>query len=212
MRPTSPARSEKRAVALATLIALTTACGARPLPAVHDGDIVFHTSRSAQSRAIQLATHSPYSHMGIVLHRGGQPYVLEAVATVRYTPLAEWIERGVGGRFVVKRLEKAGTVLTPAALRAVRRQARRMEGRPYDLTFEWSDDRVYCSELVFKLYDRSLGIRIGDLQKLGDLDLSAPEVRAKLEERYGEGIPLEEPVITPAAIFASPALRTVAER
>jgi len=87
-----------------------------------------------------------------------------------------------------------------------------MEGRPYDLAFEWSDDRLYCSELVFKLYDRALGVRIGSLQKLADLDLSAPAVRAKLKERYGEHIPLEEPVITPAAIFASPALRTVAER
>jgi hypothetical protein len=31
-----------------------------------NGDIIFHTSRSAQSVAIQLATQSRYSHMGIV--------------------------------------------------------------------------------------------------------------------------------------------------
>src|SRR5262245_5809101 len=33
-------------------------------PAVRDGDLIFHTSRSAQSAAIQRATHSPYSHVG----------------------------------------------------------------------------------------------------------------------------------------------------
>jgi len=32
----------------------------------HNGDIIFQTSRSSQSKAIQLATNSKYSHMGII--------------------------------------------------------------------------------------------------------------------------------------------------
>ncbi|VTR45020.1 Orthopoxvirus protein of uncharacterised function (DUF830) [Serratia fonticola] len=51
---------------------------ARELPAVQDGDIIFHTSRSAQSLAIQQATGSRYSHMGIIVLRDGKPYVFEA--------------------------------------------------------------------------------------------------------------------------------------
>ena len=35
-----------------------------------DGDRIFHTSPSAQSRAMQLATHSPWSHCGIVYKQG----------------------------------------------------------------------------------------------------------------------------------------------
>lgn len=31
-----------------------------------EGDIIFQTSMSSQSQAIQLATHSPYSHMGVL--------------------------------------------------------------------------------------------------------------------------------------------------
>ena len=64
---------------------------------LRDGDIIFHTSRSAQSAAIQLATHSRYSHVGLILFRDGKPYVLEAVATVRYTPLDSWIARAMAG-------------------------------------------------------------------------------------------------------------------
>lgn len=37
-----------------------------------NGDIVFQTSRSAQSVAIQKATRSPWSHLGIVYLRGGR--------------------------------------------------------------------------------------------------------------------------------------------
>ena len=43
---------------------------------LRDGDIIFHTSRSAQSAAIQLATHSRHSHVGLILFRDGKPYVL----------------------------------------------------------------------------------------------------------------------------------------
>ena len=63
-----------------------------------DGDIIFQTSRSEQSIAIQKATRSQYSHMGIVFLRNGSPHVYEAIKTVQYTPLRKWVDRGEGGR------------------------------------------------------------------------------------------------------------------
>ena len=200
-----------RSLLLPLLVVLS--CGAaRGHPAVQDGDIIFHTSRSSQSIAIQRATGSPYSHMGLILFRNGKPYVFEAISTVQYTPLDRWIARGNGRHFVVKRLKEAARVLTPQAVQRLRAATTQFQGRPYDLTFEWSDDRVYCSELVWKLYDRALGVRIGELQHIRDFNLSDPSVRAKLRERYGDHIPLEEPVISPVAMFRSPLLVTVAER
>jgi uncharacterized protein YycO len=192
------------------LALLATACAAQgTAPAVRDGDVIFHTSRSSQSLAIQRATGSQYSHMGLVVHRNGKPFVFEAVSTVRLTPLDQWIARGTGRHFVVKRLRNAESVLTPAALEKLRAEARRFAGRPYDLTFGWADDRIYCSELVWKAYDRALGIQIGGLQEVRDFNLSDPAVRAKMRERYGNNIPLDEPVISPVAMFQSSLLVTV---
>ena len=192
---------------------LISACSARGTrPAVRDGDIIFHTSRSSQSVAIQRATGSPYSHMGMVVYRNGRPFVLEAISTVQYTPLDRWIARGTGGHYVVKRLRDADSRLTPKALEKLRSAAGRFAGRPYDLVFGWSDDRIYCSELVWKAYDRGLGLRVGNLEKVRDFNLSDPAVRAKMRERYGDAIPLDEPVISPVAMFRSPLLVTVAER
>ncbi|CTT31971.1 putative peptidoglycan peptidase [Escherichia coli] len=51
------------------------------------GDIIFQISRSSQSKAIQLATHSDYSHTGMLVIRNKKPYVFEAVGPVKYTPL-----------------------------------------------------------------------------------------------------------------------------
>jgi hypothetical protein len=174
-----------------------------------DGDIIFHTSRSAQSVAIQRATHSPYSHVGVIFVRDGKPFVFEAIATVRYTPLEAWINRGDRGQFVVKRLKQPITAQQVAKLRAA---AAPYAGKPYDLYFEWSDQRIYCSELVWKMYESALGVRLGELQKLREFDLADPAVRAKMKERYGDRVPLEEPVISPARLFESPLLTEVSIR
>lgn len=179
---------------------------------LHDGDVVFQTSRSSQSLAVQVATGSRYSHMGMVFLRNGKPYVYEAAGKVQYTPWDAWVARGVGGHVVVKRLRDAATILNPAGVARLRQATRAFEGKPYDLTFEWSDNRIYCSELVWKIYERALGIKLGKLQKIKEFNLSNPAVRQKMKERYGEQVPLDEPAISPVAMFDSPRLLTVLTR
>jgi uncharacterized protein YycO len=201
-----------RRIGFAVVLLASVACRSSHIPVVQEGDIIFQTSRSSQSIAIQRATDSPYSHMGIVLIQGGKPFVYEAVATVRYTPLEKWIDRGKDRHFVLKRLRQAPSLLTPANITKIHSAARAFEGKPYDLTFEWSDQRIYCSELVWKLYQRSLGIEIGQQQRLGDFKLTDPAVRAKLQERYGNQIPLNEPVISPVAMFNSNLLQVVSQQ
>ena len=191
------------------LLLASSVVHASGLPEVQTGDLIFHTSRSAQSLAVQRATGSPYSHMGVILLQNGQPCVFEAVQTVRCTPLARWIGRGDGGRFVLKRLKAAPDAAAQAKLARV---AKSFAGRPYDLNFDWSDARIYCSELVWKLYDRALGLRIGQLQQLRDFKLDDAAVRAKMRERYGKKVPLAESVISPVAMFESELLVEVGRR
>jgi hypothetical protein len=53
---------------------------------IKNGDLIFQTSLSSQSKAIQLATNSKYSHCGIVYSDNGQFYVFEAIQPVKTTP------------------------------------------------------------------------------------------------------------------------------
>ena len=193
----------------ACLVLLAAACSSDGQYVPKDGDIVFQVSQSAQSRAIQLATGSPYSHMGIVYLREGEPYVFEAVQPVKLTPLQDWIKRGDGGHFVAKRLRNSGRLLSPQVLQHMRSVGEAFSGRDYDLYFEWSDERMYCSELVWKIFKRGAGIEIGALAKMGDFDLSSPAVKEKLHERFGDAVPLSETVISPSSMFDSPMLETV---
>ncbi|MCE3296941.1 MAG: putative peptidoglycan peptidase [Crocinitomicaceae bacterium] len=176
---------------------------------LRNGDIVFQSSKSGQSLAIQLATKSPYSHCGMVFIENGRYYVYEAVQPVKRTPLEEWVTYGDEKKYVVKRLKEADKYLTDASVKEMKGLIKGMLGKNYDMTFEWSDDRIYCSEFVWKLYKRACGLEVGQLQHLGDFDLSHPVVQRIVKERYGEKIPVEETVISPAAIFASDLLITV---
>jgi hypothetical protein len=91
----------------------------------------------------------------------------------------------------------------------MKRIGEKFQGKDYDVYFGWSDDRMYCSELIWKIYKEALNLEIGKLQRIRDFDLTHPLVGAKLNERYGNAIPLDEPAISPASIFHSDLLETV---
>lgn len=178
---------------------------------IQNGDIIFHTSKSRQSQAIQLATGSKYSHMGIIYEDQGKYFVYEAVQPVKLTPLSEWKKRGENGHYVIKRLKNAEDVLSPAVLSNMKKVGQQYLGKSYDVYFNWSDEKIYCSELVWKIYKEAAGIEIGTLENLSDFDLSSEYVQSIMKERYGNNIPLDEKVISPAAMFNSSLLVTVEE-
>ena len=176
---------------------------------LREGDLIFQTSLSRQSQAIQLATKSKYSHCGLIYKDGKDYYVFEAVQPVKRTQLDKWIARGKDGKYVIKRLKNADQVLTPATLAKMKQIGDKFKGKNYDLTFEWSDNKIYCSELIWKIYQRTTGLEIGKLEKLSDFDLTNEAVKMKMKERYGDKIPMNENVISPVAIFDSELLKTV---
>src|SRR5688572_8353830 len=99
------------------------------VPVLKDGDLIFQTSLSSQSKAIQLATHSVWSHCGIIYQEGDNYFVYEAVQPVRRTPLANWIARGKDEDYVVKRLKNAESVLTPEVLQKMKSAGEKYKGK-----------------------------------------------------------------------------------
>lgn len=194
-----------RVLAAVWLLALGLAVSGKPQvePRLETGDLVFQTSRSAQSRAIQEATGSPYSHVGMVEVTPAGTFVIEAIQPVSRTRWTKWRMRGEGGWVLVKR---------PAGLDGAARQkavawARRQLGKPYDLRFGWDDGKLYCSELVYKAFERGAGVVIGRRQELHQLRLD--RLGPELQERYGGRIPAVLELVTPASLAADEKLETV---
>lgn len=173
-------------------------------PELRTGDLVFQTSRSRQSAAIQRATGSPWSHVGIVERTPEGLFVLEAIQPVSRTPWERWHRRGEGGRVRVMRARG----LDPAAAARVVVEAKRLLGRPYDPWFRWDEERIYCSELVAKAFERGAGVELGRRQRVGELAIEGLE--AELRRRYG-GIPGDLVLVSPASIAEDGDLEQVAE-
>lgn len=179
---------------------------------LRSGDILFQTMRGGQSEAIALATGSKWTHVGIVFKENDTWVVYEAVGPVKATPLDEWVKHGTNGHFVAKRWIEADQQLDPEATLKLRKAADRFMGLAYDWQFGWSDETIYCSELVWKMYAEALNVELCKPTPMRDHALGSEVVQRTITERYGSTPPLDELMIGPGALFDCPLLVTVLEK
>lgn len=173
------------------------------------GDIIFQELAGGQNLAVRLVTGSRYTHCGIIMEYQGELAVYEAIGPVGWKPVGEWIARGVDGHYVVMRL-KDNDALTAAVVAAMMQSGAELEGRPYDLWFQWTDDNIYCSELVWKMYERGADINLAGLRKFSDYDnVQHPEVQRLANQRYPGVIPWDEEAVAPSDLMDSSLLYTV---
>lgn len=94
-----------------------------------------------------------FSHVGIVVFRQQEPFVLEAIGdSVQLTPLPAFMKRtsdAAGApKVAVGRMKPKYRGIIPEAIT----QAFTYRGKPYDGHFLFSNDAYYCSELVYLTY------------------------------------------------------------
>lgn len=179
------------------------------LSRLKDGDIIFQETNSEQGKAIKLVTESKYTHVGILFHYGSELKVLEAVEPVKITKFSNFFKRGSRNHISVKRLKDNESLLNRTNIDNMKIIGNSFLGKQYDLTFNWSDDKIYCTELVWKVYKRSLNIEVSKLEKMRDFNLDNPFVKKLIKKRYGNNLPLDEPVLSPSGLFESDLFTTV---
>lgn len=115
------------------------------------GDLIFQTEIGRpQALAIQVATFSPYNHVGVVVEENKKLFVYEAHGPVKKIPLEKYVDRwGTGSRFVVYRHQDTDKKSQSKVITYLKRQS----GKPYDNRLSWDDSSMYCSELAYKALD-----------------------------------------------------------
>ncbi len=173
------------------------------------GDIIFQSNTGNHAKAIEIATGSKFSHTGVIVIINNDYFVAEAVQPVSITPLDEFISRGVNHYFEVWRLKNSTNITTDTNNKLLLQQINKWKGKDYDLAFNWSDDELYCSELVYKLYSMCYSISIAKSKPLRDFNLQNPIVQQQLKIKYGNSIPYNEPMISPQQLYESALLQKV---
>jgi hypothetical protein len=156
-----------------------------------DGDIIFHTSKSSQSKMIQEVTESNLTHCGIIFFQNGKPFVFEAVQPVKITPLKDWINRGVGGKYIVSRVK---TPLNKPQISQMYGYAKKQLGK--------------SSELVYKVFATG-NVYVATPKKFSDYNLESKIVKDAINSRYGNSINVNEKVVTPVDIYKSSSVKTI---
>lgn len=192
----------KKTFSFIVVILFFCSCSAQKF---EDGDIIFQTSKSAQSKMIQQVTGSNLSHCGIIFFRNNKPFVFEAVNPVKITSLDHWIARGVNGKYKVVRLKY---VLQDNHKKIMMNYAKKQLGKSYDSKFEWSENKMYCSELVWKIYN-STGYTLSNPKTFSDYNLSSNLIKNEIKKRYGSTINPKEKIVTPSDLYNSSIVRTV---
>jgi uncharacterized protein YycO len=154
---------------------------------------------------IENVTGSKYTHVGIIYIKDGKTFVLEAVQPVKLTPLNDFINRGVNSKYTVVRYYKK---LSDDQMKRMYNYAISQLGKNYDMKFQWSDNKMYCSELVYKIYWNA-GIALCDINQFKDYDLSSDEVQKAIKSRYNTAINPNEQIITPVDLYNSRSIITV---
>lgn len=175
-------------------------------PAVKDGDIIFIQNPSGQGKAIQLATKSKYTHVGVIFYENGKAMVYHAVQPVSVNTLEEFKDMSSDGKFEIKSL-KDRSVLSKEAVEKMLKEAKRLIGTNYDIYFAWDDKELYCSEFVWKIYQKYTNLEIGKLRPLKEFNLEAPQVKEIMKRRYGNKIPYDEKMISPGDMYESELLK-----
>lgn len=159
------------------------------LAALREGDIVFIETKSFQSKFVKLGMMSIWSHCGIAVNTPEGVQIMEADTTVRILPVERFIDKSVGGKYIIKR---------PAQQLTQPIEQDKWLGRWYDLQFSFDNDYVYCSELVWLIY-KEQGIELCPPIKINEhFMVRFPVMQRALEER---GISPEQYAVAPCDLL-----------
>lgn len=134
-------------------------CQVKPDRQIREGDLLFqHNACGPLCESIDKVTEGfegkDYNHCGLVIRVKDTLAVIEAIGQqVKLSSLKEFYQRSSKSSqlLLVGRLKPEWQFSIPQAVSNSLQQL----GKPYDSVFEWGNEAVYCSELIYEASNTS---------------------------------------------------------
>ena len=154
-----------------------------------------------------------FSHIGLIVNRSGELYVLEAISKgVVYTHLLDFLQRSLDAegrpKVIVGRVKQEYQQLLPDVVA----YASQYQGSPYDTVFRMSNAALYCSELIYQSFKSASNSEFFELLPMTFKSPKTDSVFNTWQEYYdsmGIEIPEGEPGINPGSISRSDRIEIV---
>lgn len=214
-------KNKARTFAISALVSALS-CGSSGWDSALGGDLVFvavpsdrEAAAGSMSEAISLSTGRGLNiiHVAVAVRDRNGLQILDASPErgVRMRPLRQFLDDfrfadGTPAEFIIKRV-KGGFDADAAILRACSHL-----GKDYDFAYMPTDEKLYCSELIYESYLDSDGEHVFEAAPMNFLDENGelPPYWKELFGKPGSCVPQGEAGTNPADMFLSDRLETVA--
>jgi len=126
------------------------------------------------------------SHCGIVVREGKDLYVIEAYGDVKKTPLKKFLSRAKdengNPKVIAGRLKPEYRKYIPLAII----KAFALIGKQYDRVFEIDNDKYYCSELIYEIFNNKHQEKIFELRKMTYINPKTNEIEEFWSEYFSQ--------------------------
>ncbi len=182
------------------------------LPPVFDGDIIMQNCRLPQPQLLGLLMGGKYNHVGLIFKRDkdGLLMVMEMLDSSRATPLTEFVDRG-GGQVCLLRLKNASVTLNEEKTTKLRAATKAYRKKPFDPVLNWDDSGLYSSEVVWKVYNNAMMLKLCPTRTVKDFDISEAQ-KKDLNKKYGMNVSDRDEAVSPDDIYNSPKLEIIFEK
>ncbi len=116
------------------------------------GDLILQSLDCYLCRAIESETNSNFSHIGMVIN-DNPVEVIEAYQSVRIVPLSEYLTKTKKNSEIL--ILRSKEITNYDRLNIIS-HSKSLLGLKYDSKFLWNDEDIYCSELIYLLFDHIL--------------------------------------------------------
>lgn len=137
------------------------------------GDLLFQKINRNDSKTSDTA----YNNIGIAFIDDDNYALLETSDQVQYVSIIQWVEKGINKDYVAKRLLNADSLFTSVGIQVLEKEVRNNIMKKYDNSNDWSDDKMYNAELIWKMYKRTFNIELGSLDTIKIDTIKRLEIR-----------------------------------
>ena len=148
-------------ITLLLIFSIPSFAGGTSLDFPKEGDIVFIWSKSRQSPFISYATGSLYTHCGVVVENNNELYVLEASNQLKLTPYKQFLENARLNYYERIRIIDND----------IKIDYEKYLNKKYDLQFDFNNDKIYCSELVYLIYKDQFNIELCEPKQIKEYNI-----------------------------------------